>query len=127
MKAIVLISLFLILFQFSSEQPFTVNVTCEERALRNGICLAYSVDYCRSLNLQNEYYRCCYGTAEDSEGRTLRGCVPIYPYDWTKENIHGDDVLNRLTNLTNYSNFHIHCSSNYLSVSILLALLISLF
>lgn len=143
MKTCFLISLFLILLQLSFEEPFTKDVTCVSRSLRNNVNFAYSLDYCRSLDLNEydldgdvdyTYYRCCYATAKDSSGRTVRGCVPI-DYDIFADNKKGfkDDAFAILEllhideDMSGFSKFKIHCSSNYLSISILLALIIILF
>ena len=128
MKSIILISLFLILFKFSSEQ-YATDVRCEDKILKQSSSAAYCVDYCASLSLEAKdgsvkFYRCCFATAEDSEGRTIRGCIPL-TYNEYSNDIESN-AMNKLTG-SGYSNLHVLCSSNYLSVSILLALLISLF
>ena len=87
-------------------------VYCSEKTIEKGNGSAFSLDYCKTLNLGTGNYRCCYEhyKIKDS-GNTARGCLPV-SYDDYKNLSKIIDGLEET-----YDDVSIDCNSKYLTIA----------
>ena len=84
---------------------------------------AYSLDYCRTLKLDDTAHVCCYLHGK-SDGKKYRGCHAL-TYSQYKNISDFQGTINKYSNL---SDFSIHCNSKYLTIGAsLTALVFALF
>ena len=124
---IALISLFVI-FVNSQIKELYINKKCSDAEFtfsgdNQEQVKAYSLDYCRTLSLDDGAHVCCYLHGK-SDGKTYRGCHPL-SYNQYK-NI--SDFQSSVSTYSNLSDFSIHCNSKYLTIGAsLTALVFALF
>ena len=85
------------------------NRTCYKKRIDDDPGAAFSLDYCKTLDLQN-YYRCCYAHYKTDTG-TARGCYPV-SYDQYKNLSKIIDGLEET-----YDDVSIDCNSKYLTIA----------
>ena len=113
---IVLINLVIVCYGLSSVKGYTKK-TCNQYQIDlddddKGKVLAYSTDFCRSLNYS--YFRCCYVHAKLSDN-TYRGCYDITYSQYANA---GDLKANDTTFNDSFTDFSIHCNSKYLTIAV---------
>ena len=126
-----IIAIFVVLICFTYIHPsglseYPQDVLCESKNITNNAsigCTAFSLDYCRTLLLSENTYRCCYAKAKIND-LWYRGCVPISYTTYTNDAIE-DQVISMINGT--YDKLKIDCNSNYLTASAFVLLLSLLF
>ena len=100
-------------------KDYYTGLLCSERNITKDSGEAFSLDFCKTLALNDGKYRCCYAHAKVSQG-TVRGCLPL-----TYDQFNDIDNVNLAFENEDLS---IDCNSKYLTIGVLLmALVFALF
>ena len=93
---------------------------CSNTTLVSNEVRAFSLDFCKTLRLDEGKYRCCYSHCKVNDSKTVRGCFPVtYSQYKDIDNVKPD---------FDCDDFSIHCSSKYLTIAAsFMALMFALF
>ena len=86
------------------------NRTCYGKRIDDETGNAFSLDYCKTLDLEN-YYRCCYAHYKTDKG-TARGCYPVNYTAYKNLN----DYIDKLEE-EGKKDVSIDCNSKYLTIA----------
>ena len=86
------------------------NRTCYGKRIDDETGNAFSLDYCKTLDLEN-YYRCCYAHYKIKDTGTARGCLPVTYTTYKNLN----DYIDKLEET--YDDVSIDCNSKYLTIA----------
>ena len=88
-----------------------ISTSCDDAKIKKGSEVnAYDTQYCRTLELDEDKYRCCYVVGKTDNG-TVRGCIPLTYWDYG----HVEDYNFTAEGYSSVDDVEIHCNSKYLT------------